>query len=860
MSINKILLISLILCAGVFAALPNCNTPTYDASNGWWNYIDGLNNSYNPAASTSYEVTSGMVTATEKALLGAEGLTFITGVKYHESDDDRGGGWLFYDASNLHYYAVFQWNGGVWGIQGLTKQTDAGGEWYETYSGGDSVFVSSDNNELSIWTYEKIECTAGSVPFIHYYKFGNATAYQNFFEFGGAWSAENSVTTEGSFSNRPGVVPGTCQPGGDNIFYGGNITRDATPPTNEHHLGSIDNNEELLFLQSSYGCGTTEGNVTFYAYEGSATCSAFGALPSIDCTINGDSYTIEASTSSEVNTTATVPSFKDADEFASGYWAIDLHKGIYNDRESADIIMFKEEEHTSQLTIRPTNPVEAGSWWEYLFGDNNDDVLRDTNIAGVLRYNPPTGTVNNIPLTSVFLNTTFETAGVYCREGIFGFYADNYTMDFVVGINNTHFKRTRYNCLDGTASTTATYNTSVYTLLDDVGDNYAGQLETTINDFGSIWLDTETNSVNRFFYFRLDFEPGTRYMYGGDMLVGDNENFVMNYTYTNQTIEAITSDAYSYGTYYYSCEVPTGYYSLTNSSGYLDIDEPMESVSVILQAVKVLNLDLSILNQLAPAVNAICTANISSGAAVVSGSDGVCSFTNLAPSTVLDIDVNHFDLARSATFSIGDYYNSEGYGNSQTCASFDGTYTYTWDIANEYATFVVTAISKEAGALIYPANVYWDGELMGVTGSEGRLSFETDLEFNDHNLTLTHNQFSTKSVTVRLGDSPYTIEMVGTGAYDAEVDASKPVGREEFLTIFSSPLFMAVLVIIAVGGVGMSMGGLAGGAFMSAISSALLHLTGMLPLSWVIIIVFLSIVVGFSGSAGGLKRILGGGK
>jgi len=244
-------------------------------------------------------------------------------------------------------------------------------------------------------------------------------------------------------------------------------------------------------------------------------------------------------------------------------------------------------------------------------------------------------------------------------------------------------------------------------------------LEGQIGEINPLWKDTDSNTINRFAFFAIEFGSPTRPVYSGEIQIGDNENFMMEYNYTNYTLQHVVSNAYDYGTYFWQCDKPTNYTFVSNSSGYIDINEPMETITLVLQKVIPLNLKVQLTKQSSPVVGAICLSD--TGAMDVTGTDGICYFEELSEESEVGVNVTYQGIQRSATFPIGDYYNSEGYGEGDICADFQdtGDYIYSWDIENDKIRLGLTALTISELNPVSSADVYMDGTLVGVTDSSG---------------------------------------------------------------------------------------------------------------------------------------------
>lgn len=872
MKTKIILMLSMIiLMGGVMATsyLPGCWEPTLLGNISAYSFVSGYAN-YN-TSSYSITLSSGDFDAAANSRMGTTGFSLVLATQQQDASRNRLFQSVWYDPSTARNYYVGQYSASgtsaydmVMAIPDLLGYSNGSIMWYYPASSASStayaaapdepiIATTGNNTIVKFWDWER----AGANMYNRIYKSGVGEIYFYGFCDNGVGADTNdywSSTSEGWVNVARNLVGG-CS---------GNTNYQDVSPDNAtwyrlRNWGGV--NGQVSGMNYYYTCGSNTGNVTFYAYEGSDSCGAYGSVPNVTCTIEGDTWTIPASTSNVVSTNETIPNFKDSEEYLSGYWQI--HPWA-EEKETPDdmVVLMKAREHRSQLSLRPWNARGGQDLWEIYQGEGAGQV-QDTYDAMIIRYESPSGSVANVPLNSIIINTTLELNDLPCRDELL-WGVDNYTINWFVGVNATYFKRSGYQCVDGVASVISpTYGTDLTALgLDDKGIVLAGKLKTAIADFAPIWIDTEENTINRFAYFSLEFGSNTRAMYDGDLWLGDNENFLMNYNYTNYTLESVTSDAYGYGTYFYQCEIPSGFIAVSNSSGYLTIDSPMESVSLILQKVVAIALNLTITREGTPATNAICTADISNGVVTTADTDGVCRFENIPIDTTIGVEVTHPGIHRSGTFQIGDYYNSEGYGEGVSCASFQDApdYLYSWDIEREFATFTAMVKSKASGLGVDNADVYWDDEKVGVT-QNGQLTFNVGWEFVNHELVVIHSQFEVGNASVRLTDSPYTMSLVGNSTYDADASALGTKTRADFLGMFSSMAFLGLILITATAGAGFMYGGLAGGAMAASMAAALMALTGMLPWSWGALIIFLGLVIGIGGSSsGGIVGLVSGGK
>lgn len=376
-----------------------------------------------------------------------------------------------------------------------------------------------------------------------------------------------------------------------------------------------------------------------------------------------------------------------------------------------------------------------------------------------------------------------------------------------------------------------------------------------------MWKDTEHNSLNRLVWFSLDFGSSTWAKYNGEIYARDNENFNLTYSDYNQTIIGTVSSAYSYGQHSYNCDLPNGYVFVNNTgSGYINIQNPMEFHSIIVQDIQPVSLDLTVSEQATPVYNAQC---ILGGQIKTSGTDGICHFTNVPVNENATVYIQKGLTQRSVTVPIGDYYNSpisesgcgNGYGGQ--CSAFvDGNRTYKYSVDIEEPTVLVTVSTsfKDSFGDLYKINnatIYWDNIEKGSTDN-GKLNFEVPHEYYPHTILITHSKTFNKTETVCLEDNPFFIGLTlksGTNKEDvvSTDDELKHMGNYENLSdALLSPFvlgmaFLCIMMIIVV---------MLTGAIEIALVVGLVIMVGLvyfgaLPIWFGLILIILTALAGF---------------
>lgn len=889
----------LLMLVGVMASVPSCWTPTYLGNISAYSFISGMQDYNTTAYSNSY--TSGNVSwgATALADMGATGMSFIRAQQYQDTSRNRGFMAMFYDTTHSNHYFVVQWTRAdgalsiiraIPALQPLTYSnvtiwvTDTAFTYYNTAPTNlHNELITADDGEMS-YVRAGEGNSAGAFGAIDIIKLGTGTNTSfTCREDNTPTLANHTFTTEGliNYSAACGAWVATFNL---NFYYGNSSTGSGemtdngvhaflhkTIPVGAFSFVSSMNSE----LNSYYSCGVNTGNVTFFALAGSSLCSTSENVPYVNCTIDGDTVDIDNTTATSVTQNTTIPIFHDVQKItsASGQaWYVSPFDMV---GYGGGIYLYKDDTHKSQLTILPlasqgystqacypqqaaagtTATVQRECINSYGAGTSN---IPDTYKAMIVRYDSPTGNVNNT--AGIYFDTTMNLGEPYAQkcESLSVLGSHNYNMTLIVGVNETHYKRTRYLCTDGVASTAAVaYSSNVGTLLDNSFANATvGALEVKYADFAPVWIDQEANTVNRFIYFQLLQNPTHWQLQNGEALVGDNENFRMNVSYSVGVVATKTSGNYAYGTYFYSCNpnVASGYSCSGNCSGYITIDAPTVPVVLTLQKAIPMFLNITVTDQLSPAQGAVC---ITSGQYAVADVNGVCHFTNIQPDTNYTVRITHNQKTQTAVFETSDYYNSQGLSCAQACASFqdDATYKYYIDVGAE-ARESVSIVDRSTGNAVQNALVYWDGTLIGKAQT-GTLGFSVPWNYTDHTLQVTHPSYVTYDETVTLSGQQSACKPSG-GSFRIELipgqnassgsglgpgyNPNAPQSFDSFTAILSSGLFIAVIAVIGSGMYGLSFGGALGGLGMMAGSAFLFTFLGLLPFE-VFMVLFASFLV-----------------
>lgn len=868
-----ILLASLLFIAPVMAVqewgLPSCWAPEVDTLTGYYEFADGLNNSATFTGTTN--VSGASLNSTILIRLGAQysgtNLTKLYGIQWmNATTNHRGLAYLF--RNTTFYYAVFQYDGKVWGIPGLTKYTYGNSTWYS--NGIETVLFNINGTGLTAakesrrWSQP---AGANDEQYAILYKFGNTSIKNVNTETctapGSGTCATHAysipIMEEGYIEQILSVTPGAWSSlcfrytqSGNSTAVGVNSNLTGTYVCPDATTGEACSTAGVGCLDEYeidyWDCAPRVGSVFFTAYAGSDVCVAYESLPDLSCQIDGDTYVIPASSATESNVTSYVPIYKLILEEYVDYWRIGFWPRLYDLSNDGFLIAYKSKSHASQLSFGVVSPDEQITLWEYLFGAPISNLV-DVRQVFYVEYGVPGGNVDAIPLTSITLNTTLETGAMKCECQWWGS-CDNYTLEYVAGYNTTHWKYTNATCRSGTLTTNTPF------LFDDITTTLTQQQIYTFNllfnvenpEMAPIWKkgNASEGAVARSFMVWLVFHDDTDAVYVGDLTFGDNENFEMNFSLTTLTISGVESDKYAYGSYFYMCEKPPGFIVVEgNSNGWVTINEPIEYINLLLQEERSLWLELYLKYQGTNALNGICIAN--TGVVDVTGLDGLCNISSVSTYSRTNVSTTYFDTNRNATFCVGDFYNSEGYGIGPRCRDFTGAYVYEWELENELTNVEVTVKMKD-GTLVTDASVYWDGTYLDTTLADGTALFEVSNVFCYHDLSIQHDCFRNNSATVRLvtANNKYEItvfERSGCNYLEDYVSQQPITTSEQALGLMSNRNMLGVLVLIGAGYAG-SAGGLPGIALTLSAAALLLAFGNMIPWTWATLIIALSVILG----------------
>lgn len=832
----------LVMCTPAFANLESCAEPTYNSSSGWYNYIDGLNNSDINVG--SYEVTSDTISPTNLAIMGATGMTKISGIHYMEADYDRGLAYLFYDNAHGKYYVVYQWSKAdlsqnyVVAVPDLNIRVAADITYYwrgGTYNAPYEYYHFTGANFTRFETYTGLGTAYRTFYYYHFGASNITSTYRRCSD--GTLYGTTTITAEGytSTTSVSGDITSTC-------LYTGNTTGGT-----EIRVSSIYSTASSDTLY--YPCAATTGKVIFNVMEGaSGLCSIQNNLPNTTCTIsyNASSYCNAAYTGSTVITTnATSPYFYSPDShyFDATHAQVTPYEKIeYNPYGNIDVALFFDTTLNRSTTFYPWNDYQCQdgldcAWNNYL-GLNYRQLYNYGN-AFHLRYTSPTGNINDLN-SDILINTTFYTLSG-CKGALTGGY-QAWNITEIAGINYTTYKKTVHTCdgglLGGTVVTSTSYGTDLNTLM---AGTMMQQQVLTKKGISETWgtpmyIDYTTKTLNRFFYYEQFFPSNTGGIYEKDIGFKDNENFRMTYNYTQFNPQICEVGGLPYGTYWWSCPAPNASYVAIENSGYVTVAAPVVGQTALFQRIIPLNISINTLFDGISSPNIGC---IGTSGFDYSAADGTGKFTcewQVSPMSNENVSFNSNSKSVSTIFPIGDYYNSQQYGNDlayQTfCDSFDGVYRYKYDINNPNMLIRIRTYNPN-GVPINGVSIYWDGAIAGASDSTGLARFSKQTDFIAHNLTASKVGFLPYYESIymtKLENDEYKITL--------SVDASSPFAGgtgtgnatiNELFGIIASRIFVSMLLMLASLGAGTSQGGIEGGMIALVVVSAVLFYIGFLP-------------------------------
>lgn len=599
------------------------------------------------------------------------------------------------------------------------------------------------------------------------------------------------------------------------------------------------------------------GRVMICAFAGSEECGIPEPIPAIECQVGGVNYTVPESNVTTTTANQTEPEFYDAFEF-SDRWRV----GPYNGGQEASsdvgtwLRLYKMKKYTGMLMMSLYSP-DNNDWWQELTGEG---TIGDYHSVFNVRYIPPTGTLGALNLSTIEIDTQLVAGSALCGCTVLGS-CHNYTLEYLVGFNETHFKGYNHTCLNGVWSLSSpNYTSNLTARLSSVQLNWVEYMTTFEENFMEpIYFDTGENTVNRFFMFWFDVQPGSRAIYEGDIRYGDNENFIITYNYTDWDLECIVTSEIVYGNYTYFCDIPSGFGDPDgDAQGNVTVDSPIENIKINYQRVCNLSAYITLFTQDSPALNTFCS--FFHGFVTTANGTGVCEVTHLEPEAWINGTFSYGVYTKAADFYIHDYYNSpvtedgQGYSLSETCGNFDCVYRYELDLASDGVTVIVDVRERGTEQVLDDVTIWWDGASIGATDGNGRAFLSVDAEFGLHNLTATHDCYYNASEEVVLQESGqmYLLYMDSRGECVAQFDDIESSG--DVIAMFGSTDFLGAFIVIMAGVAG-APAGVAGIALAMGGSAVLLALVGFLSWFWAIPIVFLCVLV----AAYGLTRVVKGG-
>jgi hypothetical protein len=506
------------------------------------------------------------------------------------------------------------------------------------------------------------------------------------------------------------------------------------------------------------------------------------------------------------------------------------------------------------------------------------DVVKMAWVGG---YLPPNGNVRNIDLSAINFDTSLITTGLktncdYCAFGVCTG-CPSYNITWVAGVNSTHFKKTNVTVGNNGMTVKVAYGTDLAALLDTENQRLAADVVGMANrrfsmdtiPYGykymgnrSVWIDYDENWIGRFSLLWIYANPGTSPLFEGDITVADDSGFNMSYNATYFNASYGYAAGYPYGLYDYECAAPSGYMEFNGSlSGSILLDQPQEYVTVYLQKTRPLRLELKVKYSGAPAVGAVCKPSVGTPPIISADANGICNITNLMPYANLTIPITYAKKTVSFFAGINDYYNSLGWGDGENCEDFDGGYEFTVDVSKENAQVSAQVHLISTMTNIEGAEVYWDGELKGVSDEKGLVNFDVPWNFSKHQLQAKKYGFNNNTIYVDLADG-YTygvaLTALSTQAKKEAEGYQAMSSSAGVLGFVANPTFLGIIVVALASVGGAEAGGLVSGVFCAVVSSFLMMMLGYFPFAYFAVIFALSALLGAAGARDTVTGMLKG--
>lgn len=754
-------LMFILILSGVFAlsgGFESCWIPNYDNAYGTYelftDYLETNTSDYG-TISIDYADLGAEAWGTR---MNATGLEFLDGAQFQDASLNRGAFVLARDNTTGFYSAWFQWNDDVEQVGGLIKEVNGSDTRYcknvmdgsSTSYEGACVWASYDGTNAGYLIHGGY--MNGGQAYCQAYKPFNESAYCCMKDSGGVpyYNCDNDIVGGSATTQGENVSINVEASFGDTVRHVGS-DGNAGQSTSYHLFLNQSPQGQLFEWFDDFGCGDNTGDVTFFAYEGSEECDIKHTIDQFNCTILSDSCEISAGSNNTYAVNATEPIFVDQESDLTSkdgvnYWLINPYHDIANDIYESDIYLYKASTHTSALTIKPYNK-DTPFVIEFLGGtytipDLDPHSLTDQSRAWITRYAPPSGSLSMIDVDTLYFDTIPVIANP-CGTG------DSYYINFVVGLNTTHYKRSYVSCIAGVA--TASYTNTTDDLEDlIITDGFYSKINYenhSLENFETpVWTDATSGTINRFMAFEYDEVLGD--VNEGEVFLVDNENFLLQYNATNYTLQYCVIEDLTKGRYYsYTCNIPSGYTG--EASGDFYLENSSQTIIVDLQQEGNINANVTVYKQGSPIRDATCVSN---AGASISDAYGTCQFFNLTEYNDLTVTITHGNDRKTITLPIDDVYNSERYGDGDYCV-FNPTYQFTVHFDKDFVDIPAWAIERSTGWKIEGVNIYLDGDLAVITDEQGLGWIEVDWDYQDHNVTMNKTLWSEYETTVRHTDT-----------------------------------------------------------------------------------------------------------
>lgn len=777
-------LVSLIIISGFAVAghngvqdygLPSCWKPstTNTMYGAVYEFADGNNNSdffdetFDTNATDTWPYNSTIMTR-----LGIDSnMQRVYSLKYMNTSfaNARGLAILFYNMNTSYFYAVFQYNGKVWGIPFLNMTVYGNSTWYSN-SFETVLFAVNGTNITAVKESKRWSNT--DVQYVNIYKFGNSSfKAANTQVANGLGGCAGACATyailipaidEGLLQNvviggTPGAWTGLCfvytQSGNSSaVTLNSNLTGYYMCGTGGHVCADPSGG---ILCEDDYeidywGCANYTGNVTFTAFEGSTTCSSSSILCNVDCMLYGQTKLIPCSGTTYSQWASFYPSFVNTVPKGPDCSVVDVAPDthaklggaiipvVYKDDPALYFKIFSTLDNTCQ-NEGITNFLDYCPYYEDIGksaceSTTHEQLFKEydnVHSGWVIGYRPPGGNARDITLTSITFNTTIETnalkttceygcvSGVCapCIPGTPGCNCPQYNLTVVNGFNWTHFRKFFVVVNNGGLTITSSNSSSLASLLtaeqlgfaDYIG--FMSRYDGVMVGNKSVWIDYDNNFIGRFNLVWFDIGPDSSALYNNDIVFADNSNFNMTFNFSVLNISYVTFTGLPYADYQYLCTFDGTTYRdiLGTSQGVVTVDQPLKNVEIQLQKDRPLWLELQLKSGNANASNAICKVNAANASYLPSPTmygSGANGICNIT-NIVPESDFNvTVSYGSPATVTTGLFHINDYY-NSEGCGV--GGSCLTFDGGYE----IVWDITKSSVDMQVRAYLYSKGDKIG---------------------------------------------------------------------------------------------------------------------------------------------------